>query len=322
MVLGGFDEAAFDANDAAFLVDPGTGLTVHMSSLVVSNTLVGTMSVPLNGTTVAMSVDSAFSELWLPPAVCNSLAHALNLTLDPSTGRYLIDQDTHSNLVAASPEFTFTLAANDSSAQAVDIVLPWSAFDQLLLPPIYQSAVPYFPLRQTPKGSTSVLGRTFLQEAYVVVDWERGNFTLAQARSESATPSVVAIMPASDGYPQSQSLGTGPIAGIVVGAVLLFGILAAAILYLRRIRRAREARMAQNAIWASSEAEKTGSELQGREAGGANELHGDAVGTSELRGKPVGTLELHGDVLLRELHGDPVKQQLMSRPVYELDGAS
>ena len=53
----------------------------------------------------------------------------------------------------------------------------------------------YFPLRRANGESQYILGRTFLEEAYVIADYERMNFTVLQAvlSSENKSQSVVII---------------------------------------------------------------------------------------------------------------------------------
>jgi hypothetical protein len=69
----------------------------------------------------------------------------------------------------------------------VNITLPYDAFDlQLSYPylPNTTYADPskyYFPLRQAANETQYVLGRAFLQEAYLITDYERNNFSIHQA---------------------------------------------------------------------------------------------------------------------------------------------
>ena len=69
-----------------------------------------------------------------------------------------------------------------------------------------------------------MLGRTFLQEAYLVVDYERSNFTVAPADFSDPLPSshIVTIYSPKHLPPQPNhsELSTGAIAGIAVGAAI------------------------------------------------------------------------------------------------------
>ncbi|KAK3060520.1 hypothetical protein LTS18_008363, partial [Coniosporium uncinatum] len=89
------------------------------------------------------------------------------------------------------------------------------------------------------------LGRTLLQEAYLVVDYERQNFTIGQAVFEDPLPStqIVAIQPPMDAESAStsstpgQKNSVGLIAGVVIGAVALIALAVAAFFFIRRRKR-------------------------------------------------------------------------------------
>ena len=314
LIIGGFDESAFEKNDVSFLTDADALLRANVRSLVVANSLIGTVAPPLGETGISVIVDSTYPDLWLPGDVCDFLADALNLTLDATNGRYLIDSQTHSALVAAAPEFTFTLAANESSAPTMQIVLPYSAVDLRLLPPIYASTVPYFPMRQAPEGSNLILGRAFLQEAYIAVDWERGNFSLGQAVTEASTPNIVSILSPVESSSGPRPLGAGPLAGIVIGSVVAVAIVALGLWWWRRsVLRKKQVIDQQKSADSKTEVSQPAdidlkTETWAQEKGEATELHAQDFGAHEVQSTE-----------LRELHGEDIKHQLMSTPVYELD---
>ena len=72
--------------------------------------------------------------------------------------------------------------------------------------------------------TTDTLGRAFLQEAYVVADYERSNFSVHQVAFSTQPQNIVAIYPPNSSLAEASdrdkpSLGTGAIAGISIGAV-------------------------------------------------------------------------------------------------------
>lgn len=300
-----------------FNIDANDSLRLNLLSLVVVNSPTGTISASPEYR-VDVIIDSSLPDLWLPRSVCESLAQALDLTFDSATGRYLIDSSAHSALRDASPEFTFTLTANQSSMDTLNIVLPYSAFDLWLLPPIYESPVPYFPIRRAPEGSDFVLGRAFLQEAYVAVDWERGNFTLGQVLTEQGSPTIIPVLPVEESASNGGSSMTGSTNHIVIGAVvaavcILIApacVLVAALWYRRR--ELRERKIVDDLLPAATIDEKA------RPGGvGPSELHSNGMATHELDSK--GRMELHSTELT-EMQGEEDKHQLMSKPLFELDG--
>ena len=84
--------------------------------------------------------------------------------------------------------FTFTIADLPGSSNAVDIKIPYAGFNLQLSFPypglganLSSPATNYFPLRIAANSTQYTIGRTFLQEAYLTVDYERRNFSISQA---------------------------------------------------------------------------------------------------------------------------------------------
>ena len=304
LIIGGYDQELYQ--------DPGVEISVganasrplrtHVRSIVASNTLNGTLSATFGLPSLPMAIDSGVSQLWLPREVCENLAGALGLTYDDSTGLYLVNDTAHARLLELSPEFTFTLGANATSRDTTNIVLPYAAFDLEVGQPFYNTSRHYFPIRQAPDDNLYVLGRTFLQEAYLVVDWERGNFTLWQNAHHSDGHAVLAIQSPGDEERGSAGLRPAVIAGIVIG--VLFGVIAGltAVYFVLRKKKASRSPPDRNATpspFPDDEKEPDPPELPG---------------TSTM------AVEANS-VPIHELYQDPPRQQLMSTPIYELSGA-
>ena len=236
--MGGYDQVAFESSNIEFQTsdDVNHALSVIVKTIVVSNSLAGTISVPIDSG-LNMTVDSTVSQLWLPKVVCDSLADSLGLEFDSNTELYTVNSSIHASLLQNNPQFTFTITANSTSTNSTDIVLPYAAFDLRADLPIYPNSTAYFPIRRAANEIQYVLGRTFLQEAYTVVDWERGNFTLGQAAEEKRSSDIVPILPVSQSSGGSARLATGAIAGIVCGVV---GGIIAVLAVLWFVRRSRK----------------------------------------------------------------------------------
>lgn len=278
-------------------------LVASMRSIVATNTLNGTISFTLGSPIIPMAIDSGVSQLWLPVAMCDQLSDALNLRYENSTGLYLISEPARSRLLNLAPEFTFALAANATSNETTSIIIPYAAFDQQIGRPTFSSNVSYFPIRQTANDSLYVLGRAFLQEAYLVVGWERGNFTIGQGRHEvSSDPRIVPIMPFVADVSEPSGLSAGVIAGIAVGSCA--AVLSAAVLvyFLWWKRRKLE----------DGNASK---DMPGASSPYIDEKKVD--GDTELETK-LALLPEAGSTPLHELHEEQLRHQLMSNPVYEL----
>lgn len=223
---------------------------MFIASISVANT---TISSDLLYSTdqVSVVIDSSTVFLWLPQAVCVRFAETLGLVYDDAMNLYTFPANSsqHANLLASNLTFTFTLSNVLSSPDIVNITLPYTAFDLELTPPSVpeNSSLLYFPLRQALVENQFTIGRVFLQEAYIIADYERNNFSIYQAVHTSQpvqNTSIVSITRPStsnfEGPPKEKAgeirLSTGAIVGIAVSAISLTALITLAILYFCRQR--------------------------------------------------------------------------------------
>lgn len=205
------------------------------------------VSTTSKGNTTLMSssekvfIDSTVVDYWLPVSVCQEFEKAFGLQVDKTTGRYLISSATHDKLVADNPNFTFTLGDQATGGHTVDIVLPYTSFDLNISAPFVNATSRYFPLRQGQNDSMYTLGRAFLQETYVTVNYHTRTFNVSQAIFDQNSKAQIIAIPSDAPVPTSGGNGTanggggggtsspggskglsgGAIAGIVVGSVIL-----------------------------------------------------------------------------------------------------
>jgi hypothetical protein len=306
LIIGGYDQGLFQDPGIEIQVTANhtRSLVAHVRSIVVSNTLNGTLSAAFDLPSLPMAIDSGVSQLWLPPQVCKNLAGALGLTYDNSTGLYLINDTARTKLLELSPEFTFTVAANATSRETTNIVLPYAAFDLEVGQPFYNTSRRYFPIRQAPADDLYVLGRTFLQEAYLIVDWERGNFTVSPYKHQSTGQGVIAIPPLGDDQAKGSPAGLRPgaIAGIVVGALSALAVIAIVVHVLCRRRKALQKMSDRDGRSSPFPEDKKEPHM--------SELSDTGAIIAEANSVPI-----------HELHQDSLRQQLMSTAIYELPGA-
>jgi hypothetical protein len=126
------------------------------------------------------------------------------------------------------------LGSNTSTpAQNVNITFPYAAFDLTASSPLVDNTTRFFPLKRAVNESQYTLGRAFFQEAYVIADYERGNFSVSACKWNSQPQNLVPILPATNGTSQSSShsLPIGAISGIGAGGGLIALISVAIILY-------------------------------------------------------------------------------------------
>ncbi|PBP20747.1 eukaryotic aspartyl protease [Diplocarpon rosae] len=264
LTLGGYDSTRFVPHNISFNLDAGKQLLTFVDSISISASASSnnwTKSVELLSPTdqVSATIDSSTPYLWFPPVVCDRFAESLGLTYNDSLNLYTFDGNAsqHDALAASELSFTFSLSDVSSTPSTVNITLPYAAFDlQLTYPAIPSTEFGdadatkyYFPLRKAGSISQYTIGRAFLQEAYLITDYERNTFSVHQAvhpTDSVGNTSIISILPPAgstlSGNPAKQKspLSAGAIAGIVVGAVAMLAILATAILFFLRRRNQKD----------------------------------------------------------------------------------
>lgn len=309
LVLGGYDMGASQEGGISISDVASLALTVNTRSIVLSNTLQGTVSVTHDLLSLPMALDSTVSQLWLPEVVCDELETSLGLMFDPSTELYVLNNTAHAKLIELAPTFAFTLAADSTSNDTTTVVLPYAALDLQAGPPIYNASTYYFPIRRASKRS--VLGRAFLQEAYLVVDWERSNFTISQAaHRDNRTREIVPILSPRKASPSS-GLSTGAIVGIVIGAVVIVVVIVGFLWWKFRARKPREQESPTDLPQPPSswpEDKKVADiEAEPAELNSPDTIHPEAMSTP--------LYELHQEEACHQLIGDQVRFELSADTV-------
>ncbi|KAI6909849.1 acid protease [Hortaea werneckii] len=320
LVLGGYDKARSQGDNLTIALGGPNNQTlgVGVVNILAESTANGTVSLWRDPTPMIATIDSTVSQLWLPQSVCDLFASTFGLDFDHTTGLYLVNETTHEQLLLSNPSISFMIgpSTTDTSASAtadnLNIVLPYAAFDLQADIPLYNSSTNYFPIRVAANESQYTLGRTFLQETYLFVDWERRNMTISQVVHRNETTEIVPVHPPSlhsDGGEGKNGLGTGAIVGIAIGAsaaiVLAVGFLVFFILRSQR-RRKRAVALAKKV-----EEDPSGfSSDEKREHKVGNELDGDHVPPPEIMSEQ--RHELSG--------GDDseTKNEAMSTPLVEM----
>ncbi|KAK8111603.1 uncharacterized protein PG998_008060 [Apiospora kogelbergensis] len=310
LIFSGYDTSRFTENSVSFTMarDLTRDLVVVLQAVSYSG---GSSSDTLLSEPINIFIDSTDPNLWLPKSACDAFEKAFGLTLDDASGMYLVNESHHTQLLDSDAQVTFRLSDVTSGGDTVRIVLPYAAFDLKAGYPLVQNTSYYFPLKRAANSTQYTLGRTFLQEAYLSADYERGVFNVSSCTwSEGAKENIVTITSkdSSDGIdPDSgsrsgsgpghskSSLGGGAIAGIVIGAVVALLVIAAIIVFCRRRQRKKDS-------FAASEPEPDESVLKGP-------VHNSHV-PSGLPIKHPLEPELDGDVpQIYQLHGESSSRQ-------------
>ncbi|KAK1810603.1 hypothetical protein LTR12_015041 [Friedmanniomyces endolithicus] len=259
LTLGGYDSSKFVENNVEFefAADNSRDIVVGVQSIntpsVNSSNPVATELLP---GAIYMYVDSTVPQIWLPLEACKVFEYEFGLVYDNTTELYLVNDTLHKSLLQKNASITFSLAQSTSGGNTVEITLPYTSFDLTASPP-YQgltNQTRYFPLRRAANETQYTIGRTFLQEAYLTVDWEAQRFNVSQVVwNQGAQTSLVAIPPftgqsttSSTNQSSSRGLSGGAIGGIVAGIVAILALLALLLFwYLHRKHRAAKAKAAQ-----------------------------------------------------------------------------
>ncbi|KAL7921655.1 aspartic peptidase domain-containing protein [Trichoderma austrokoningii] len=211
-------------------------------------------------------IDSTTPYLWLPNAVCDQFADAFNLTYNSTFDLYTLTNEQY-NAFGASDSFTFTFSLSsfdnhDNFGSPLDvpglvnITVPMQAFVGLLQYPFKHGAikygdpaVPYFALRRTQNDSSIIIGRSFLQEAYLITKYDEAVFSVYQAKFPQepvADASLIPIkQPNNSPYPgpptqTGTKLSTAQLVGITVGAVVLCLFCLVCVCYMCRRRKSEK----------------------------------------------------------------------------------
>lgn len=288
LTLGGYDSNRFIPNDISFgfYSDISRDLTVYLQSVTSDGT---TPSNLLPDGSISIFIDSTVPELWLPESACTAFEQAFGLEWDNNFNRYLLNDSHRDTLVDNAAEVTLTIGNEGSGGETVDITFPYAAFDKEVHYPIVVSPNTsyYFPLRKANDTTQYTLGRTFLQEAYIIVDYENGNFSVSQCNwadnvNNQAIRNIISpnATYTDSGGSEDSSISGGAIGGIVAGAVVVIIVMGLGIWFYRKRNSTKRAQRA---------------ELEAREAGGAGK-NGDGGSTDGNESKPFISAPMGGEL--------------------------
>ena len=231
-------------HDGSWPMDGADNLAVQLQSIT------GTSNGNSQGllpTPITALIDSSLPYVWLPIEACLLFEIAFGLEWDDKSELYLVNDTLHTSLVQQNASLTFNLGGmTGGSATNVNVTLPYSAFDLTASTPLVTNATRYYPLKRAANSTQYVIGRTFFQEAYVVADYERRNFSVFPCQWEAdATPDIVSTFspvynitpsasptgPPTAGSSSGGSSNTGAIAGGVVGGIAALVIIAALVYF-------------------------------------------------------------------------------------------
>lgn len=240
LTLGGYDAARANGGNSQNITG---GLRINDSMAIIN---IGQISV-LNGLSnnnilnkpgnnLSALLDTTLPYFYFPLSICQAFETAFGLQWNSTSQVYTVNTSTHQQLKNSAPSVSFTLFTNDPAPGAINLTMPYSAFDLSAAWPIFSEGTNYFPLRRSSNPNQIVLGRAFMQEAYIFVDYQEGQYTISPA-SFPSNPNATNIITVKYGQSSGTSNGAaasnaGNVGGISKGAIagIVVGVLAAMVL--------------------------------------------------------------------------------------------
>lgn len=195
LVLGGFDESKSEPDRASFSLNnnPDQRMVIRIQDIT---TKVGPISTRvMSRPAISANIDSTVIDMMLPTADCTTFERTFMLTYEEKLDMYFVNESVHQELLQKRASVTLTIGDKGMGEQTVNITVPYAAFD-LGTSSLPRGTARRFPLRRAQNANLPTLGRVFLQEAYLTVDWESGTFSVSQARFDGPEK-IVPIYPSS-----------------------------------------------------------------------------------------------------------------------------
>jgi hypothetical protein len=192
LVFGGYNRGrvlgpltTFSDPEKVSLLDIGIGVEdgsspfafVAKSGLLLSN---DSQRRPLD-----INPDPLAPYLALPDKTCDAIAALLPVNFDKKLEYYLWDTNdlSYSKIVSSAAYLSFSFPAAVGEPSPVVVKVPFKLLNLTLEPPITNTATSYFPCRpyNPSSGKSHVLGRAFLQSAFLGRNWNTKKSWLGQA---------------------------------------------------------------------------------------------------------------------------------------------
>jgi hypothetical protein len=190
LLIGGYDKGRIvgsytSFNDAPVLLDVSIGVATggspwdfkEKNGLLLSNTS--------QATKLEARPDPRQTYIHLPGKTCEEIAKHIPVTFDTKLKYWLWDttKPEYKTIVTSPAYLGFTFPPGPGASNNVTIKVPFSLLNLTLDAPITQKPTAYFPCQsyEPSSGNPYILGRAFLQAAFIGRNWNRQVSWLAQA---------------------------------------------------------------------------------------------------------------------------------------------
>jgi hypothetical protein len=190
LIFGGYDKGRLIGPYTAFnkvplLLDVSIGVATGGSpwdfkekkELLLSNTS--------QVTTLSALPDPRQTYIHLPGKTCEEIAKHIPVKFDSTLKYWLWDTESsmYKTIISSPAYLGFTFPPAPGASSNVTIKVPFSLLNLTLDKPITKKPTAYFPCQsyEPPSGSSYILGRAFLQAAFIGRNWNRQISWLSQA---------------------------------------------------------------------------------------------------------------------------------------------
>ena len=191
LTFGGYDAARFVPNNITFDFSSNQARDLSVGLQSIRLLTPNQSSIELLPSPIETLIDATVPQIWLPVAACQLFEKAFHLVYNDTIGLYFFSS---TNPPMQNSTLSFQIAPTTANASAVNITIPFAALN-LHLTSDYPGNNPkntqYFPLHRAANGSQYTLGRSFLQQAYVIANYERRTFSVSQAVFPNSTNSDI-----------------------------------------------------------------------------------------------------------------------------------
>jgi hypothetical protein len=224
LTLGGFDASRFVSNNLNISMNGDISRDLLVAVQSITTNLTGSGSLLSNP--IYAYIDSLVPHMWLPLDSCAAFETAFNLTWNSTAQLYLVNDTLHQSLLAQNPTVTITIGPS-TSGESIPIEMPYWSFMLNASYPLVNNNLRYFPLKRADNDTQYTLGRVFLQNAYVIANYEFFNFSVHQAKYPdiSVTQQIITLCPREGCDGSHTGLNTGAIVGGVLAAVAVVAII-------------------------------------------------------------------------------------------------
>lgn len=229
LIFGGFDASLLDSSHSVsvlFSGDAARQLSLNITRI--STNITAESSTEMWTGQISAAIDSATAQVWLPLDACQAFEGKFGLIWDDASSLYFVNDSLHESLVATNPAVFFTVQGTRGSTT---LSLSYNSFDLNVSWPHIGSGnysnitQRYFPLKRASNEAQYTLGRAFLQEVYVIADYDRLELNVSQAVFSDVASRVYTITPPGNSSASNDASDTtvrksmtgGAIAGIAVG---------------------------------------------------------------------------------------------------------